>query len=164
MDAELERVVARLEARFEAALARDDEEAAADLAVSFAADEPLNISIMRAGGGVLQLAAGEQHEVSSVGSDYVACGDPAWLISPIGAVSVLLAGQGDPPSEIPDTFRQVARRWARERRFVVVTATIGETRGLLMRVSPDHLEVRGLAGLLLVPLQLVTSIRLAREG
>ncbi len=164
MDAELEKVVARLEARFEAALARDDDEAAADLAVSFAADEPLSISIRKAGGGLLQLPAGEQHEVSAVGVDYLACGHPAWLISPIGAVSVLLGGEGDPPSELPDTFRQVARRWARERRFVDVTATIGETRGLLMRVSPDHLELRGVAGLLLVPLQLVTSIRLVREG
>ncbi len=166
MDRELERVIARLEARFDAALARDEEEAAADLAASLRQDRTL-ADLVRAGDG-LRLVEGDGAlpAVTVVGADYCGTGIPVTCVRRLGSTPLLAEPQGSPPEARRDSLQEVARRWARAGWRVQVGLETDRLTGRLLQVGPDNLVLEGppAPGRLLVPLWLVSSIRLVREG
>lgn len=164
MDPELERVIARLEERFDAALAREEEEAAADLAVSLRQDRTLS-DLVRSGDG-LRLVEGDGAlpVVTVVGSDYCGTGMPLNCARRLGSTPLLAEPHGRPPEPRRDSLQEVARRWARAEQWVELELETGCVAGRLDQVGPDNLVVQGPAGTVIVPMWLVTAIRLAHEG
>lgn len=164
MDRELERVIARLEARFEAALAREEEEAAADLALSLRQDRTLSDLIR--GGGSLRLLGpdGARPPVTVLGSDYCGTGTPLTCVRRLGSTPLLSETRGPAPETRRDSLQEVARRWARCGRSVELGLEAGTLKGRLAQVGPDNMVLESPPGTLIVPLWLVDSIRLVHEG
>ena len=164
MDKELERVIARLEARFDAALALEQEEAASDLAISLRQDRNL-ADLVRAGQG-LRLLEGEGAalEVTVVGADYCGTGSPLSCLRRLGSAPLLAFEAGPRPELRRDSLQEVARRWARAARRVELGLETDSLAGRLTQVGPDNLVLEAPAGRVIVPLWLVRSIRLVHEG
>ena len=164
MDKELERVIARLEERFDAALALEEEEAAADLAISLRQDR--NLADLIRDGRCLRLLEGEgaTREVTVVGVDYCGTGSPVSCLRRLGSAPLLGVESGPGPEFRPDSLQEVARRWARAARRVEVGLEADTLAGRLIQVGPDNLVLKAPAGQVIVPLWLVRSIRLVHEG
>lgn len=164
MDRELEKVIARLEARFDAALAREDEEAAGDLELSLRQGRALADLVRR--GTPLRLLEGDgaMPVVTVVGADYCGTGRPLSAVRRLGSVPLLVAADGPLPESRGDSLQEVARRWGRTTRRVELALERETIGGRLVQVGPDCLVVKGAAGSLIVPLWLVSSIRLVHEG
>ena len=164
MDKELERVIARLEARFDAALAMEEEEAAADLAFSLRQDRNL-ADLVRDGGGLRLLEGdGATPQVTFVGADYCGTGSPLDCVRRMGSVPLLAVPAGPRPELRRDSLHEVARRWARMGSRVQVGLETDSVGGQLTQVGPDNMVLEAAAGRMIVPLWLVRSIRLVREG
>lgn len=164
MDQELERVIARLEARFDAALAREDEEAAGDLEVSLRQGRAF-ADLVR-GGTSLRLLEGDGARplVTVVGADYCGTGTPLSSVRRLGSTPLLVDPDGDLPEARGDSLHEVARRWGRRNRRVEVALEKEAVGGRLVQVGPDCLVLEGAAGSVIVALWLVSSIRLVPEG
>lgn len=164
MDPELERVIARLEARFDAALAREEEEAAADLALSLRQDRTLSDLIR--GGTALRLLGtdGARPAVTVLGADYCGTGIPLTCVSRLGSTPLLSDSQGPAPETRRDSLQEVARRWTRCGRTVELGLEAETVQGRLTQVGPDNIVLEAPAGTVIVPLWLVDSIRLVHEG
>jgi len=165
MDPQLEQVIARLEARFDAALAREEEEAAADLALSLRQDRPL-ADLIRDGGGLRVVEGdGAQAPVTVVGADYCGTGTPLTCICRLGSAPLVVEPAAPAPESLGDSLQEVARRWARGgQRVGLGLETDGSLVGRLAQVGPDNLVLEGTAGRFIVPLWIVRSIRLVHEG
>lgn len=163
MDAELRKVLAELESRFDSELARQVEEGANDLAAGLHQDLLARPALAR-GGAASLLDGGGRRELSVVGRDYVGCGWPLASITKIERAVVGLNDAGSPPTTREDTFVEVVRRWQRAGMRVEVVMEQDSTSGLLDRVAADHLLVRGCGGPVLVPLPTVLCVRLVRGG
>ena len=164
MDKELERVIARLEARFDAALALEEEEAAADLAFSLRQDRNL-ADLVRDGGGLRLLEGdGATPEVTVVGADYCGTGSPLDCLRRLGSAPLVTVPGGPGPQLRRDSLHEVARRWARVGSRVQVGLETDGLAGQLTQVGPDNLVLEGAPGRVIVPLWLVRSIRLVHEG
>lgn len=164
MDRELERVIARLEARFDAALAREDEEAAGDLEVSLRQGRPL-ADLLR-GGSALRLLDGDgaMPLVTVIGADYCGTGSPLSSVRRLGSTPLLVSADGPLPEARGDSLHEVARRWGRTSRRVELALDQETLGGRLVQVGPDCVVLEGAAGSVIVPLWLVSSIRLVHEG
>ena len=164
MDQELERVIARLEARFEAALAREEEEAAIDLALSLRQDRSL-ADLVRSGVALRLLEAdGGRPPVTVLGADYCGTGTPLTCVRRLGSTPLLSDATGAVPATRRDSLQEVARRWARCGRSVEVGLETETVKGRLAQVGPDNIVLDAAAGTVIVPLWLVDSIRLVHEG
>lgn len=165
MDPELERVIGRLEARFDAALAREDEVAARDLQVSLRHGQAL-ADLLRSGTALRLLEAdGATSEVTAIGSDYCGIGVPLSCIRRLGRTAFLVTADGAPPEVRRDSLHEVADRWARAGRRVELTLETDRLyAGRLGQVGPDNMVLEGSPGRVIVSLELVRSIRLAHEG
>jgi hypothetical protein len=165
MDPELEQVIARLEARFDAALAREEEEAAADLALSLRQDRLLADLIRE--GGALRVVVGDGalSPVTVVGTDYCGTGTPLSCLHRLGSAPLLAGAAGSTPEPRGDSLQEVTRRWARRgQRVELGLETDGGLVGRLAQVGPDSLVLEGVGGRFIVPLWIVRSIRLVHEG
>ena len=164
MDKELEKVIARLEARFDAALALEEEEAAADLAASLRQDRNLADLARDSGGLRLYEGDGVTPQVTVVGADYCGTGSPLTYLRRMGSAPLLAVAQGSRPEFRRDSLHEVARRWARAGRRVQVGLETDSLAGVLKQVGPDNLVLEAAAGRVIVPLWLVRSLRLVHEG
>lgn len=164
MDAELERVIAEIESRFDSELARQEEEAAEDLAAGLRQDRLLRAELRRRAAGLL-IHDGGRSEITIVGRDYLGCGWPLSAVTKIERAVVALQDVGAPPATRDDTFIEVVRRWQRARLRVELT-TAGEVplSGTLDRVAGDHVLIETLAGPVIVALPVIGSVRLVRGG
>lgn len=164
MDRELERVIARLEARFDAALAHEEEEAATDLEASLRQDRTL-AELVRAG-VPLRLLDGDGSflPVTVVGADYCGTGLPLSSVRRLGSTPLVVEGDGRLPETRRDSLHEVARRWSRGGHKVQLGLETENLAGRLMQVGPDNLVLDTAAGRTIVPLWLVRCIRLAHEG
>lgn len=166
MDRSIERMIEGLEAKFDALLARDEEEAADDLAGSLdrgvAIHERLSL-----GNRALEilLPGGGHRPVHVIGCEHVCCGSPIELIAAIGW-TVVAQKPGTPPSVTDATLAQALAPWAEGRRRVEVCLGGGTAsyRGSLVLVAPDHVILERAGADLVVPLERVGSVRLVREG
>lgn len=165
MDGAIEKLLARLEADFDAALARDEEIAATDLAGSFERGLGLRERLCCSGGGVvLLLPDGVRHEVSVVADDYCACGDPEFLITRLDRAGFALTDAVAAPVVGRSTFAQAVRRWSEASTPVQVASTAGSFSGSLAVAAQDHVILEAAAGRIVLPLAAVETLRLARVG
>lgn len=163
MDYELERVIARLEQRFDAAVTREEEEAASDLAVSLEHDRSF-ARLVRAGSALRLLEGdGATPPISVIGSDYCGTGEPIGCIRRLGTAALITEEGGPRPALRRDTFQEVLRRWARSRPRIDLRLASGDLQGRLGPVGPDNLMMEGPGGRVIVPLGLVLAIRLVPE-
>jgi hypothetical protein len=164
VDRELERVIARLEARFDAALAHEEEEAARDLEASLRQDRTLS-ELVRAGVPLRLLEGdGSMLPVTVVGADYCGTGLPLTCVRTLGSTPLVAEVEGRVPEARRDSLHEVARRWSRGGCGVQVGLETENLSGRLVQVGPDNLVLEAAAGRTIVPLWLVRSIRLAHEG
>ena len=82
MDKNLGSTLRELDARFDATLAREEDEAAADLALSLQQDVALKITL-GGKGWRMRLPEGSTQPVRSVGNDYAICGSRAEALVPL---------------------------------------------------------------------------------
>ena len=162
MDAELERVLSDLEARFDRELALRDEDEANDLAAGLRQDRLLRSELTRSAGAVV--AGGGREDVTVVGRDYAGTGWPLSRVTKIERAVVSLQAVGTPPLSRADCFIEVVRRWQRAGLRVELDLDGEQLVGRLERVAADHLLVRTSGGQLVVPLPVVVAVRLVRGG
>lgn len=124
-----------LGASFSAALARDEELAAADLAFSLRQDVDVHAAVARSRcGWVAAGAGGSTHRVEEVGVDYVLAGT---LVLRTRA-AVLRSDAGPPPRTTDRTFLELLGAACRANADVAVEGASGR----LVRVAKDHVAVR----------------------
>lgn len=163
MDREAERFLTGLGARLDAAVARDEDEAATDLAFSLSQDRSLQGTVARLSEPLLQGPAGDRHEVTELGCDYVGCGRPVDLAAPLSR-AVVRGRPGRSLLEVTDRrFVELLRVWVRRGSQVHVEADLAVLRGSLRRAARDHLVVEAVDGSWdVVGLAAVSSIRCVR--
>ena len=175
--------MADLDATFEAAAARAEDEAASDLAFSLAQEICWFDSLRRGGAASVALGEGRTAAVEAIGRDYVMAGDRGGLMIIPAAHAVVLRRQGPPrrdrdadgpprhgttaepaPPAGEDNLVALLRRLARTGCGVEVTTASGAFRGRLLRAGGDHLAVAGHGGEVVVGMGAVVRIRVDRGG
>lgn len=166
MDRSVEDLLAGLEARFDALLARDEEEAADDLASSLDRGRTLLERLLVADRSLgVVFPDGLRSLVTEIGDDYVGCGSPLDCIAP-AETSVFVLEEGSSPEATDLAMVQALRPWADRRRRVIVTLreSAASYAGTLVLVASDHLILETLGTSLVIPLERMGSIRLSPEG
>jgi hypothetical protein len=158
-DPALDRLIASLDASFDASVARQEDEAASDLAFSLLQGRSF-IEALRGRSLALCLPEGGRAPVVALGRDYVVGGG---MVVPL-LRSVLVAGSREPPSAREDSLLEVLRRWARAGREVEVSTASGTFAGTLVCAAEDHLELRSGRGQVLLGRRAVEWVRGARGG
>ncbi|HEX2295187.1 MAG TPA: hypothetical protein VHN37_07760 [Actinomycetota bacterium] len=146
-----------LEAAFDAAVARDEDAAAADLAFSLRQDVDVRATIARAPSAwTLVGADGSAAPVTEVGIDYVRGG--TLLVR--SAAALLRSTPGTPPAVVDRSFLEVLGSHCRAGTLV----TVGGATGRLVRVGKDHLALRHGEAETIVGLGSVDAVRLVGES
>lgn len=148
-------LLADLDALFGAEIARQEDEAADDLAISLQSDSRLPEVLAR---GSFQLVLGERTiPVESVGRDFVESGT---FIVPLGRYHFIAStGERTRPAHLGfvDRLRLLARS-----RAAVELSLEGQTlRGRLSTVSPEHLVIDARAGSAIVPLGAIRWVKVS---
>lgn len=171
-DDHLNELLHSLESSFDASVARAEEEAASDLALSLLQDSRLADVLGRAGRVQLHIDGRPPLTVTEVGRDYVRCERPAELLVPLERASYSVSAAGEPPASTGRPLLAVLRALVRARSCLDVRTHAGSYRGLLARACPDHIVVAREAWLqssevddlreLHVPLRLIEEIQVLR--
>ncbi|HEY7875362.1 MAG TPA: hypothetical protein VIG64_09595 [Actinomycetota bacterium] len=139
-DEHIERLLDHLETSFDAGVARAEDEAAADLALSLLQDATLSHALQRDGAASVLLAGGGSAAVTEVGSDYLMCGEGGDIVVPLARATV--AGtSGPPPSASGSSLLVLLRELVRHGATVEVTSSSGSYRGRLAAAAHDHVVV-----------------------
>jgi hypothetical protein len=157
-DPRLERLFASLDASFDAALAREEDEAATDLALSLRHDLSLADVVLR-GSWSVRLAEGAQSPVAVAGRDFIGTDGNGPLVVPASR-AVLQAACGPRPRGTDLSLMQVLRIMARRPAEVHIAHPEGQVDGRLLVAGPDYVVVDTAVGRSLVGLHAVTAIRL----
>lgn len=148
-----------LAASYEAAVAREDELAAADLAFSFRQGGALS---QRLGSGSWALVVGGELSVAveEVGADYVAGGT---LVVPAARV-FLRSSSGSPPRVTDRTLGEVLGAACRAGAEIELSTACGTARGRLVEVGREHLVLRRQGADAVVGLGAVEAVRMPDRG
>jgi hypothetical protein len=158
-DSGLDKLLAELEATFEASVAREEEVAATDLGFALAQTNRLCDVLPRLQQGVVLVAEGVTLAVVQVGTDYVVTDPPVRLV-PLGRTLLRAAESVPPPAGSDSSFLLVLRRIARQRALVEIDLSNGHRRsGLLLSAGEDFLTLREPSGQVFLALPLVAAIR-----
>jgi hypothetical protein len=165
-DTRLLKLLSSLEVQFDAAVAREEDEAASDLALSLRQGLVLR-DVMRRGPWVARFD-GFARPVSLVGRDFVACDGPDAILVPQRRLVVAPSDSGDAarfsPASLVETLRAVCRSGA----DVEITCGEAAINGRLIQVGPDHAAVLSASGPTFIALEAVDRVRLfgshAREA
>jgi hypothetical protein len=160
----LDRLIASLDASFGAAIARQEEEAASDLAFSLAQDRDMLSAAARVAPLELVMQDGDFHPVTRIGSDYFGAGDPLSVLVPSHRA---LLQEGSARGEVvtsSERMLNVLLRWARRGSVVEVSTGHARVRGRLTRAGRDHIEVLGPRGRYIVARGEVCCVRRVLEG
>lgn len=162
-DVGLDGLFVSLEAGYDALVTREEDVAAADLALSLIQDRSLARALVRS--GPLDLVRdGGRAPIVQVGPDHVVLGD-AWATHvPFAAGVVAVAGCGVPPEPSDRALVQVMRAAVRDRAGAVVGLDGACERGRLLAAAPDHLILLGRAGRLLIGIAALRWIRIVDRG
>lgn len=148
--------VGEMEASFDAAVARDEDIAAADLAFSLRQDVDVREAVRRSGTAWALLEPdGARPPVDEVGLDYVRAG--ALLVRSTAAT--LRSVPGSSPRSTDATLLEVLGDLCRRGAGVTVNGTSGR----LVRVAKEHLGIGREGTETIVGLAAVTSVRLDDE-
>ena len=160
---ELDPVLTSLAASFEAAVARSEEEAAADLALSLRQGRALIELLHQADGLEAHLAGGARHPVTLVGDDFCGFGEPvSRVVAWDSALFQLTASTGVPRRFDGDLIR-LAREWTRLGAYIEVVTAAGGLRGRLAEAGSDYLCVMAKAGPTYVPRAALIEMTLLPE-
>ena len=132
--------LAYLEASFGAAIARDEEDAASDLAFSLLQDLDLAQTLKRGGGASVRLPGGGSLPVSEVGLDYVVAGEGV-VVPSAHAVIVQVQG-GVPPAPTDRGLLGLLRSAARSGLRAQVTTAEGTFTGRVAKAGRGHLVLQ----------------------
>jgi hypothetical protein len=157
-DPRLERLFASLDASFDAALAREEDEAATDLALSLRHDLPLTEVVLR-GSWSVRLAGGAQAPVTVAGRDFIGTDGSDPLIVPVGR-AVLQAAPCPRPRGSDLSLLELLRIMARRAAKLQIDHPEGRVDGRVCVVGAAYLIVETAIGRCLVGLHAVTAIRL----
>lgn len=148
-----------LDASFEAAIAREEEVAAADLAFSLRQDVDARQAVARSGAGwMLVLADAAASRVDELGADYVRSGA---TVVPMPR-AVLRSGPGPAPVLTEGSLLELLGSECRAGIEVTVTTDQGDASGRLVRVAKDHVAVRNGETETIVGLAAIGAVRLGR--
>lgn len=157
---QIDRLLGCIDASFEGALARDEEIAADDLALSYRQGRSLRDALARAGG--LRLVRQEASPpVTFLGSDYLGLGEPTSSLVPLRHAIVSCHNGSKPPRQLEETWIQQARDWRGS--AVIVGLATSSTSGILDLVGPDHLLVTA-ENPVFIPAEEVRFLSLAAES
>jgi len=161
---ELDLVISSLAASFEATVARSQDEAAADLALSLRQGRALIEVLYRAQGLEVQLSGGARHSVTLLGDDFCGIGEPVvrvltWTTAVFQTTASVAA-----PKRFAGDLIALAREWTRRGAHVDVVTAAGGLRGRLAEAGSDYLCVMAAAGPRYVPRAALTEMTLLREG
>jgi hypothetical protein len=159
-DARLERLFESLGASFEAAVAREEEVAAQDLALALRNDRCLGDDLVGNGGATVVLGGWPQDRVTEVGRDYLGTGLPLGSVVVMDRAVVRRDGQGPAVRRSERNVVEVLRGWARAGVRVRALTSGGELTGRLVVVGRDYLVIKGVAGESLAGLDAVAAIRI----
>lgn len=150
-------LLADLDALFGAEIARQEDEAADDLAVSLKADRHL-VEVLA--DGSFDIAMGERTvAIDSVGRDFVQGGE---FLVPFGRYH-FIASSGGRTRSTDLSFVDCLRSIARAKVDVELGLGARTLQGVLSSVAPDHLVVGERAGSVVVPLGSVSWVRFSPE-
>lgn len=167
MDSGVDRVLGGLEAEFQAASARADDEAAADLAFSLRQDLDMREEIARLSDPHVLLAGGGRRPVSVVGQDFIGCGEPVERAQ-LFRSSIVVQGRGNQhAAPSPLTFLELLRLWARGCLTVQIELRESDVGlvGMVRRAATDHLTIEGPAGVIAVTIDRLAGVtRISEAG
>ncbi|MDQ3662990.1 MAG: hypothetical protein M3454_18470 [Actinomycetota bacterium] len=163
-DAHIDRWLSSLNATFEAAVEREEEQAAGDLAFSLLQDLSQVETLRRGKAAVLKLAGGASVPIARVGRDYVAAGNPPNLIVPLTFAVILVSPSGPAPEIADDTLLLLLRRAARLGTYARISTTEGEWQGRIVKAGVDHLIVNASGQSLVVGNGSMRTITLLRAS
>jgi hypothetical protein len=155
--------LSNLAANFDAALARSEDEAASDLALSFRQGRTLADVLLRAGGVEARLRDGLRCVVTIVGDDFCGGGDPVTRAMPWGGACFQSSSVAAPPNRYHGDLMSLAREWTRRGARVEVASVAGNLQGVLAEVGSDYLCVVTKAGRCYVGRAALTEISLLSE-
>ncbi len=161
-DAHIDSWLSSLNASFEAAVEREEEQAAGDLAFSLLQDLGQVETLRRGKAAALKLAGGASLPVARVGSDYLAAGNPPNLIVPISFAVVLVGPSGPAPEIADDSLLLLLRRAARLGTYARISSTEGDWQGRIVKAGVDHLIVNVSGQSLIVGNGAIRAITLLR--
>jgi hypothetical protein len=160
-DPRLDRMLSALDAEFDAAVAREEEEAADDLAFSLSQGLSLG-DVLPRGAWILCGDSLPAAPVAFAGRDFVAAAEPALLV-PAAVACLRRDRAGFPPAAVDAGIVEVLRVLAR-RAAMVRLESIGTTiEGRIRRVGPDHISIHRPTDEFVIALGAVRSLWLA-EG
>lgn len=152
-----EGLLADLEATFSASIARNEDEAADDLAIGLRADGALEETLTSRGVDVI--VDGERTPVRTVATDHVIAGTT--LIS-FGAGSFVVTA-GPRPRASNQSLQQTLHACARVRKVVEISLRDRRISGRLLVAGRDHVLVASEVGDQIVSLDAVVWVRLSPE-
>jgi hypothetical protein len=138
-DQEVEGLVRDLSASFEARVARAEEIAAADLAVSLEQDADIPDALSRWRGACIAMEDLPPLAVTEVGRDYLSAGIPTQAVVPLSRAIVTRAPSESRPVHTDQLLILALRPWSRDRLQVRVKAEGRIHQGRLVRAAWDHL-------------------------
>ncbi len=160
---ELDPVLTSLAASFEAAVARSEEEAAADLALSLRQGRALIELLQQADGLEAHLAGGARYPVTLVGDDFCGLGEPVTRV--VAWDSALFQSTASPvvARRFDGDLITLARDWTRLGAYIEVVTAAGGLRGRLAEAGSDYLCVMAKAGPTYVPRAALKEMTLLLE-
>ncbi|MDQ3767560.1 MAG: hypothetical protein M3346_09470 [Actinomycetota bacterium] len=161
-DAHIDRWLSSLNATFEAAVEREEELAAGDLAFSLLQDLGQVETLRRGKAAALKLAGGASLPVGRVGRDYVAAGNPPNLIVPIEFAVILVGSSGPAPEIADDSLLLLMRRAARLGTYARISTSEGEWEGRIAKAGVDHFILNASGQSLVVGNGSMRSVKLLR--
>jgi hypothetical protein len=163
-DGQLDRLIASLDASFDAAVARAEREAADDLALSLGHSGSFVEAASRLGALEVRIMGGVRAPVRVVGADYVASGDPLTLVVPAGRAVLVETDGRRPGVDLSDGLVPLLLRWSRTTPEVEVATDDGTLRGRLRTAGSDHLRIDVATTRWLLGLQTIRYVRRVARG
>jgi hypothetical protein len=161
---ELDPVISNLAASFEASVARSEDEAAADLALSFRQGRALIEALGLAPGIEARLPGGAGCPVTLLGDDFCGFGDPVTRVLTWEKAVFQINASGAVPTRFPGDLIALAREWTRRGAHVEVVTQAGGLRGRLAEAGSDYLCVMAAADPHYVPRAAFTEMTLLHAG
>jgi hypothetical protein len=159
----LEQVFSDLDAAFEAALERQDSDAADDLALSLRQDVDL-FETLRDGRPIAVAAGGGRMSVVEVAADHVAAEAIDLWIFPTASAVLVRPTEGTTPRFTTTTLVEALRAATRRAETVACSAGEKECEGRLILCARDHFVLSTAREQMVVPLASIRWVRFVRGG
>jgi Protein of unknown function (DUF2642) len=153
-----------LEASFDAAVARREDEAASDLAISLLQGRSLTDIAGREDAWDLRCGDGRRIPVTLIGRDFIGAGTPTSVLVPAARAVLIRAEEPSRPRRSDASLIEELRGLAGLGATVRVDTQSGSFEGLLARAGPDHVLLQATAGEVLVGLEGISVVELTRQS